>query len=77
VSVPLGGGDLKAAYSRTKNLNQADGTNADTLSKTGLGYWYRLSKRTLLFTDVARNTSKSGTTKTSGNAFDLGILHTF
>ncbi|MDB5929810.1 MAG: hypothetical protein JWR60_1517 [Polaromonas sp.] len=77
VSVPLGAGDLKAAYSRTKNLNQADGTTADTLSKVGLGYWYRLSKRTMLFTDVARNTSKSGATKTNGNAFDLGILHTF
>ena len=77
VSIPLGGGDLKAAYSRTKNLNQTDGTTADTLSKAGLGYWYRLSKRTLLFTDVARNTSKSGMNKTNGNAFDVGIFHTF
>jgi len=77
VSVPMGGGDLKAAYSRTKNLNQADGTTADTLSKAAVGYWYRLSKRTLLFTDVARNTSKLGTAKTNVNAFDLGILHTF
>lgn len=77
ISVPMGGGDLKAAYSRTKNLNQTDGTTADTLSKVGLGYWYRLSKRTMLFTDVARNTSKSGAAKSNINAFDAGILHTF
>jgi len=65
--VPLGQGSLRA------KLNHDD--NAGVLTrKLGVGYWYNLSARTMLYGDV-------GFEKTEGvdnvHRFDLGIRHNF
>lgn len=68
VSVPVGAGALKAAFTKGRD-------NGNTFDRQiGLGYWYNLSKRTLLFADV-NSTRRPGTGSTT--AFDLGINHNF
>ena len=66
LSAPVGAGAVKAAYTKAKN------TTFD--KQFGLGYWYNLSKRTMVFTDA--NTSRD-TAGTKTNAFDVGITHAF
>lgn len=46
-SIPVGVGQIKASYVR-KDANNADA------SSVGIGYWYALSKRTMLYTNIAR-----------------------
>ena len=83
VIAPLGRGTLKASYSRYS-------TNAATSPssrKLAVGYVYDLSKRTALYTTVARVSNSGGATTALGGAataanqrstgFDLGIRHTF
>lgn len=65
-SAPLGSGVLKAAFTRAKN--------SDLDKQYGLGYWYSLSKRTMVFTDVNRKKMTAGN---AVNAFDVGINHSF
>lgn len=65
--VPMGPGSLRAKF------NHDD--NDDVKTKNfGVGYWYDLSKRTMLYTDL-------GLEKTDGakrvNRFDAGIRHNF
>lgn len=66
VSAPIAAGAVKAAYTKAKN------TSFD--KQFGIGYWYNLSKRTMVFTDA--NTSRT-TAGTKTNAFDVGITHSF
>lgn len=66
VSAPIGAGAAKAAYSKGKNSYYD--------KQYGLGYWYNLSKRTMLFTDANRTKDTAGS---SVNAFDVGINHNF
>ena len=66
VSAPIGAGALKAAYSKGKNSYYDN--------QVGVGYWYNLSKRTMLFTDANRTKDSAGS---SVNAFDVGVNHTF
>lgn len=65
--VPMGPGSVRAKF------NRDDHNNVKT-NNVGLGYWYDLSKRTMLYTDL-------GLEKTSGarriNRFDLGVRHSF
>lgn len=68
VDVPLGGGNLLAAYSRAR----VDGET--TSSKFGIGYRYALSKRTKLYADFGHD-NKKFTEHKSG--YDVGIIHTF
>jgi predicted porin len=67
VAVPLGTGSVRAKF----NNDDINGTKTRNI---GLGYWYDLSKRTMLYTDV-------GLEKTDDSKrirrFDAGIRHNF
>jgi predicted porin len=67
--VPIGAGTIKLG---TAKQNPA-GPNNDT-TKIGAGYFYDLSKRTTVYTDVSR---VKIATKSSQTNFDFGIRHTF
>jgi predicted porin len=67
VAVPVGG-----AGKVTGQINRHTESGDAVVSQLGLGYQYTLSKRTTLYTTVARD-SKS----TSKMGYDLGIRHTF
>jgi len=91
VSVPLGAGVLRGSYI---NAN-ASGTNAtgasiaaNDASQFALGYIYNLSKRTALYTTVARVTNKGAAAYTvatppaavagqDSTGYELGIRHAF
>jgi predicted porin len=66
VSVPVGAGAFKAAFTK--------GHNSTFDRQVGLGYWYNLSKRTFLFTDI--NSTRDTVTGTK-ISFDVGINHNF
>lgn len=71
---PIGPGKLNAMVYRSSPENNADET------KFGIGYFYPLSKRTLLYVDAS--TARKKDTAAAGNfdnrnAFDLGVRHTF
>lgn len=69
VAVPVGGGTLNASFDR-----YVDRTASKTLSsKVGLGYFYDLSKRTTVYTNVGHD-SEAATRQTG---FDVGIQHRF
>ncbi len=81
VGVPLGGGTLVASY-----INKDDKQNNQDAHQYAIGYLYALSKRTTLYTAVAKIKNKNGAGYTVGNntepgsgdkAFDLGIRHAF
>lgn len=65
--VPIGAGNLYTGFAQQK----VDG--ATTSRKFGLGYHYKLSKRTKLYADFG-NDSKLGSNK---SGYDLGIQHNF
>lgn len=72
---PVGAFTAKAGYSRVR----AEGTGART-TKFSVGAEYNLSKRTYLFTTLARNRGAAFTGLAGAparNAFDLGISHSF
>lgn len=85
--VPMGQGEIHAGYDRSRFENSGTGTS-NSISKYALGYVYNLSKRTALYTTVARisNGSLSAATlgpspamapggKSSGAEF--GVRHIF
>lgn len=61
VTVPVGLGEVRAAYSRYDTAN----SNADW-NKVSLGYGYNLSKRTMLYGTYARIGNKDGAQKSIG-----------
>jgi len=66
-------GSVRAMFANFKpNTNVGDRDN-----KFGLGYWHNVSKRTLIFTDVARTNSRVAGVSNNTNAFDIGIFHRF
>ena len=67
--IAVGAGKVKVGYDQSTQ----DGSKA--IQKGGLGYWHYLSKRTYLYTDLAR--TKTGDTGVSVNGFDFGIHHSF
>jgi predicted porin len=81
--VPVGAGEIRAAYSRYK----VDTAGTPTSKKLALGYVHNLSKRTALYVTVARVTNNGGAaqalngsvTAVNGNStgYDLGIRHSF
>ena len=81
--VPVGAGEIRAAYSRYK----VDTLGDPTSTKWALGYVHNLSKRTALYTTVARVTNKGGAAQSlngsvtaaneNSNGFDFGIRHSF
>jgi predicted porin len=81
--VPVGAGEIRASYSQS----EADqGAEAKT-QKLALGYVHNLSKRTAVYTTVARVKNSNGaavalngaTTAANSNStgFDLGLRHSF
>ena len=80
--VPVGAGEIRASFGQTKT----DGTDNKS-RKLALGYVHNLSKRTAVYTTVARvkndgantialggSTTAAGTNSTG---FDLGLRHSF
>ena len=67
-TVPLGAVVLKAGYGRTKLENSPANSK-----KVGLGLDYALSKRTLIYTSVGRDSALT----TAKTGYDLGIRHNF
>jgi predicted porin len=74
VAVPVSAaGSVRAMFANFKpNTDIGDRDN-----KLGIGYWHNVSKRTLIFTDVARTNSRVASASTNTNAFDVGIFHRF
>lgn len=73
-NIPVGLGAVKVAYGQKKTVS------LDSDSKFAVGYWHKLSKRTYLYTDVARNqigASNSTASNYDNTQFDIGMHHTF
>lgn len=68
-TVPVGSGRFLVGASRLR----VDGADNDA-TKIGLGYHHDLSKRTMLYVDLA-SAKLQGASRSTG--FDLGIRHTF
>jgi predicted porin len=68
---PLGPVTLKVGYGESEN----DTTNTDRSKKLGIGLDYPLSKRTLIYTSVGRDSAI--TTHNNKTGYDIGIRHTF
>lgn len=87
VTVPIAPGQIKAAWS-TYRIELPTGVTP-TSSKIALGYDYMLSKRTTLYTSVARLTNKNGSAATvsfgapapianhASSGINVGMRHTF
>jgi predicted porin len=73
--VPLGAVTVKAGYGQSK-LETATAIDPKT-TKFGLGAEYRLSKRTYMYTTVARTKVSTVVNSESATGFDLGISHSF
>ncbi|MCM2253571.1 MAG: porin [Ramlibacter sp.] len=81
--VPVGAGEIRASYSTYK----VDAAGNPKTNKLALGYVHNLSKRTALYTTVARVKNKGGAAQalagsavnpnSSSTGFDLGIRHSF
>ncbi len=71
----LGAGELRAAVGRRKNEDAA--TNPVLDKHIVLGYHYALSKRTTLYTDVARETRDINPANAKKTGWDFGIKHNF
>lgn len=80
---PLGASRIKvgtvgATYNFTpvSQLRAGYGTNRNTKDdKVSIGYYYSLSKRTMLYADASREHFKATDLKTTG--FDVGLQHSF
>ena len=72
INVPMGAAVIKAGYAR--NNPQAAGVATGT--KLAIGMDYALSKRTMIYTNVARNKTAAAAPVTS-TLFDLGLQHNF
>ena len=64
--VPIGQGEIHAGYDRSKGQDNTTGTS-NTISKFAVGYVYNLSKRTALYSNVARLSNGSLSAVSVGN----------
>ena len=85
--MPVGAGEIRASYSQSENdFNTATTTEARG-RKLALGYVHNLSKRTAVYTTVARIRNNGGAAfalggsstaaNTNSTGFDLGVRHSF
>ena len=86
-SVPVGPGNILASYTQIKNDTVA---NAGA-KQIGLGYWYNLSKRTMLYANYSRisndanalytigvgNDAPKGPNGSTSSGLMFGMKHTF
>ena len=86
VKVPLGAGELRAAYTWYKDKKQSD---ADS-QRLALGYGYKLSKRTEIYAAVARMSNDDKASRKLGSSlsptpavgksltgYEIGLRHNF
>ena len=83
VNAPMGAGEIRAAYSTYKTSLVTDSKS----NKLALGYVHNLSKRTALYTTLARVSNSGGATQAlngaataannSSTGVDLGVKHSF
>ncbi len=66
--IRVGAGQAKLGYGRVTQ------ENAGADHQVSAGYWYDLSRRTVLYTDVTRRKPAAGAASTG---FDLGVRHSF
>ena len=66
-AVPMGQAEFRAAIMNYKS------NDVTTIQGFALGYHYALSKRTVLYADVSRNTKLA----TEPNGYDFGVKHAF
>jgi len=85
--VPVGAGEIRAAYSRYK----VDTAGTPTSKKLALGYVHNLSKRTAVYATFARVSNSGGAAASvvpgtgagnpaangSSNGYDFGVRHSF
>lgn len=90
VVVPVGQGEIKAAYTASKIDNPAPAADPDA-KQVAVGYVYNLSKRTALYGHYAQITNKNGATfqvgsingstgtaaNTKSSGFEVGLRHAF
>ena len=65
----VGVGTLKASYARLENRD----LNTKVQDKFALGYYYSLSKRTTVYTNIAHDRAF----ESNKNGFDVGMMHWF
>lgn len=68
---PLGAGDLKLGFAVQRK--DAAGVTTTVNSKLGVGYHYKLSKRTKVYVDYGHDSK----VKTEASGYDLGVQHNF
>ncbi|MDM0105743.1 porin [Variovorax sp. J22R24] len=74
VSVPVGPGLIRASYSAVRYRNTVDSGYEPKADKLAIGYVHNLSKRTALYTTVARVNNKNGAElAVGGPGFITGI----
>jgi predicted porin len=84
--VPVGAGEIRVAFSEYRTDLGLGGADPKS-RKFALGYVHNLSKRTAVYTTVARVRNSGGAAQalggsttganTSSNGFDLGVRHSF
>lgn len=87
VVAPMGPGRIRASYASTKLKVAGDTDPAAKANKFSVGYVYDLSKRTMLYGNIARLSNKNGynlglsgtTAATNGSStgYQVGLTHTF
>lgn len=75
VNMPMGAAILKAGYARASS----DLAGSEAGNQFAVGVQYNLSKRTYLYTDIARENTLAATAAAQVNKtkYDLGIAHAF
>lgn len=84
VVVPVGAGEIKGSYVRTRITSSPTGAGANLLA---LGYVHNLSKRTAAYVHYARLANRGGATFSNGPAaptangrttgYEIGLRHSF
>lgn len=74
-TAPLGSGQLRATYGEVKNKDLA--VNPILRKQLGLGYFYFLSKRTILYTDYVNDRRDGMAANRKKHGFDVGLRHDF
>lgn len=72
-AVPMGAVTLKTGYAQSK----ADRAIDSKLTKLAVGAEYSMSKRTYLYTTVARTKVSTAVNSQSATGFDVGVSHAF
>jgi predicted porin len=83
LTAPVGPGEIRTAFSTYKT----DAAGTPKTNKFAIGYVYNVSKRTAVYTTLARVSNKGGATSSlngsntaadgSSTGFDLGLRHSF